>query len=273
MKLYQKIKSTPKRLYRYFERNNYKKGVYSNKLNILNTEETLELLENKKISFLRYGDGEIAIIQGNSIPFQEYNKELSVRLKELLNVDDNILKVGIPYYYMNPLTNLNPFVEKFADSLAIHRKFLINECGKENTYIDTAITQVYQTYGEYDFENYYNRMQSLLEGKNITIVCGEGVLDKLEYKAFDICKSVEFVYAPKVNAYSEYSVIYNKILKTDKNRLVCAVLGPTAKVLVYDLYKSGYQAWDIGHYFKDYDAYMRNQPRNSETISLFYKPD
>ncbi len=268
-----KLMKLPKRVYRHFERKNYEKGGYSNKLNILNTEETLRLLENEKLSFLRYGDGEISIINGNSIPFQEYNEELSKRLKQLLNVKESGLKAGIPYYYINPLNNLNPFVSAFASSLASQRKFLCRECKKDITYIDTAITQVYQTYSDYDFENYYRRMQSLLKDRDITIVCGEGVLDRLEYKSFGECKSVEFVYAPSMNAFSKYNEILESTLKTDKNRLVCIVLGPAAKVLVYDLYKKGYQAWDMGHYFKDYDAYMKKRPRTEAEIAGFYKPD
>ena len=139
--------------------------------------------------------------------------------------------------------------------------------------MDTALTQVYQTYQKYDFENYYQRMQKLLEDKDVTIVCGEGVLDRLEYQALDVCRSVEYIQAPSMNAYSQYDTILQQVLATDKTRLVCVVLGPTAKVLVYDLVKAGYQAWDMGHYFKDYDAYRRKKPRTAEEIAKFYQPD
>lgn len=58
-----KLTRFPKRVYRHFERRSYEKGRYAGKLRILNTDETLALMENEKISFLRYGDGEIAIMQ------------------------------------------------------------------------------------------------------------------------------------------------------------------------------------------------------------------
>ena len=140
-------------------------------------------------------------------------------------------------------------------------------------YVDTCITQVYQTYEKYDFKKYYGRMQKLLEGRYVTIVCGEGVFDRLEYKAYDVCKSVEFVTAPSMNAYADYDRLLHNVLKTGKERLVCIVLGPTAKILACDLHKRGYQAWDMGHYFKDYDAYMRKKPRTAAEITQFYKPD
>lgn len=269
----EKLIKFPKRVYRHFESKIYLEGRYSNKIDILTTQQTLELLEKEKFSFLRFGDGEIAIIKGKPIPFQEYNPDLAQRLSELLKVKDDKLKIGIPYYYMTPVENLNDFTKGFARALPSQRSFLMKNCRKDMTYIDTCITQIYQTYETYDFENYYTKMQQLLSDKDITVVCGEGVLERLEYSALDVCKSVEYIYAPSMNAYSEYDEILKQILRTDKNRLVCIVLGPTAKVLVYDLYKEGYQAWDMGHYFKDYDAYRKKKPRTAEEISKFYQPD
>lgn len=269
----EKLIKFPKRVYRHFESKIYLEGRYSNKIDILTTQQTLELLEKEKFSFLRFGDGEIAIIKGKPIPFQEYNPDLAQRLSELLKVKDDKLKIGIPYYYMTPVENLNDFTKGFARALPSQRSFLIKNCRKDMTYVDTCITQIYQTYETYDFENYYTKMQQLLSDKDVTVVCGEGVLERLEYNALDVCKSVEYIYAPSMNAYSEYDEILKQILRTDKNRLICVVLGPTAKVLVYDLHKEGYQAWDMGHYFKDYDAYCKKKPRTAEEISKFYQPD
>ena len=263
----------PKRLYRHFESKKYLTGGYEQKLSILNTDETLSLLEKEQFSFLRYGDGEIAIMQGKSIPFQEYNVELAQKLREMLVTKGSGIKIGIPYYYIHPLNSLNDFTKKFARALPAQRRFLCKNCSKDITYIDTALTQVYQTYQEYDFDNYYKRMQNLLKDKDVTVVCGEGVLDRLEHKALGVCRSVDYIYAPSMNAYTEYQTVLEKVMATDKKRLVCVVLGPTAKVLVYDLAKAGYQAWDMGHYFKDYDAYLKKSPRTGEEIAKFYQPD
>lgn len=268
-----KLTKFPKRVYRHFERKKYEKGTYADCLNILNTDETLSLLEKEKISFLRYGDGEIAIMRGESIPFQEYDVRLAKRLKKILKADIEGLRIGIPYYYTHPVGSLNDFTAKFAKSLAMQRKFLLRNCRKDTIYIDTCITQVYQTYEKYDFKNYYERMQKLLSDRDITLVSGEGVLERLEYKAFEVCKSVESIIAPSTNAYTEYDKLLKTLLKTDKNRLICIVLGPTAKALVYALHKRGFQAWDMGHYFKDYDAYRKKKPRTDAEITQFYKPD
>lgn len=271
--LQNKVMAFPKRVVRFCEKRKYLNGGYKDKLHILDTEETLKALEEKPFSFLRFGDGEIAIINGQGIPFQEANESLGRRLQELLVTQENSLKVGIPYYYMNPISNMNIFVQNFTYALGKQRKFLISHCNKENIYIDTCLTQVYQTYAEYDFERYYARMQKLLQGKDVTVICGEGVLDKLQYHALDVCNSVEYIYGPSMNAYAEYEGLLEQAKKIDKKRLVLVILGPTAKVLVYDLYKAGYTAWDIGHYLKDYDAYKKQRPRTEAEIAQFYKPD
>lgn len=271
--LQNKILSFLKRVLRFCEKRKYLNGGYENKLHILNTQEALEALEKEQFSFLRFGDGELAIINGQGIPFQEKDNSLAKRLYELLSVQEKGLRIGIPYYYMNPISNLNTFVQNFAYSLGKQRRFLIANSSKDNTYIDTCLTQVYQTYAEYDFENYYERMQKLLQGKDVTVICGEGVLDKLQFRALDVCNSVEYLYGPSMNAYSEYDKLLEQAKKIDKDRLVLAILGPTAKVLVYDLHKAGYTAWDIGHYLKDYDAYKKQRPRTEAEITQFYKPD
>ena len=272
-KILRKAIAFPKRVYRKLEKTAYLKGKYSNQIKILNTEETLRALEEKQFSFVRNGDGEMALMNGQGIPFQEYDVNLGRRLRELLATQEDDLMIGIPYYYMNPVKNLTEFVQNFAYNMRQQRKFLSKNCNKNMTYIDTTLTQVYQTYEEYDFKDYYERMQNLLTCKDVTVICGEGILDKLQYNALEVCSSVEFIYGPSMNAYSQYDKLLEQALRIDKNRLVLAILGPTAKVLVYDLYKQGYTAWDIGHYLKDYDAYMKKRPRTAAEITQFYKPD
>lgn len=268
-----KLTRLPIRVDRHLERLRYEKGAYADKLSILTTGETMRLLEKEKVSFLRYGDGEIAIMMGNSIPFQEFNPKLARRLRKILRTETEGLKIGIPYYYTHPIKNLNPFVASFARSLTTQRRFLCRNCDRDIVYIDTCITQAYQTYEKYNFQQYYKHMQNLLKGQEITLICGEGVLDKLEYKAYSVCASVDFIMAPSINAFDKYDMILRRALRKDKKKLVCIVLGPTAKVLVWDLHKRGYQAWDMGHYFKDYDAYMKKKPQTEAEIVQFYKPD
>ena len=83
----------------------------------------------------------------------------------------------------------------------------------------------------------------------------------------------EYLTGPKKDAFDVYTSLLDRILKTEKERLICVILGPCSKVLVRDLTKAGYMAWDIGHLAKDYDAYCGRHGRTRDDIAGFYAPD
>ena len=273
MEIISKIKNIPKRVYRKYESEKYKKGRYSKLLKIMDARQTLKYLNNNCVSFCRFGDGEIAIMNGESIAFQQFHPELANKLRKILCTNEEKLLIGINYFYLNPVDNVNRFTLNFLYAMGNQRKFLIKNCNSQMTYMDAAITQMYQNYEEYDFEYYFQQFQKLFEKKDITVVCGQGVLDNIQYNALYVCNSVEYIYAPNKDAFSQYDEILGRILQSDRKRIICIILGPTAKVLVYDLFKNGRTAWDIGHYLKDYDAYMRKVPKTDDMIEKFFKPD
>jgi glycosyltransferase family protein len=272
-KLILKVRNLPKRTYRSFESIQYRNYKYVSCLKIMTDKESVDYLAENVVSFCRFGDGEIALMKGESIAFQKYDPLLAQRLKEILKADKKGLVIGINYFYLNPVNGVNQYTQNFLDTLVMQRKFLIKNCNKDTTYIDAAITQVYQNYETLDFEHHFEKMQQMFRNKDITVICGATVMDNIKYNALDVCNSVEYIYGPSKDAFNEYSKIYEMAIKVDNNRIICVILGPTAKVLVYDLHCSGRIAWDIGHYIKDYDAYMKKQPRNAESIERFFKPD
>ena len=69
----------------------------------------------------------------------------------------------------------------------------------------------------------------------------------------------------------EYDKLLNSAKKIDKNNLVIVILGPTAKVLAYDLHLLGYRVLDLGHIAKDYDLVMQNMQRTEKSIVNFFQ--
>lgn len=270
---WKKIKNIPKRIEREIEASKYRRGVYASQLQILNVEESLKYIEGHEISFYRYGDGEIAIMMGEGIPFQNANPQLAKRLTELLTVHEEGIKAAIPYCYFNYERSLVDAVEGFAYAMKAQRRFLLEHCSKGMVYLDTSISQIYQTYEAYDFRQYFERVKNLFHNRKVTLICGQGIFKNIQYSLLEQCKSVTCLEAPSRNAFSEYHNILEKALDTPRDSLVCIVLGPTAKPLAYDLHKRGYQAWDIGHFIKDYDAYCKKASRDGESIAEFYKPE
>ena len=77
-----------------------------------------------------------------------------------------------------------------------------------------------------------------------------------------------------MDAFSEYKNLLEKCSEIPKSDLVIIILGPTAKILAYDLALKGYQALDLGHVAKAYDWYMKNKlPQNMQQEAEFFQPD
>ena len=130
--------------------------LMENKLSIADMEHTIHTLEQENVSFVRIGKGEIALMQGKTIAAQQYHEELAKRLKHILRLRESGLCVGIPYYYIHPQKNLNPYIEIHSLSIADQRRFLFQHCPKDINYLDSCFTQAYHIYQDYDFEGYYS---------------------------------------------------------------------------------------------------------------------
>lgn len=245
-------------------------------LKILNSDAALRALEQAPKSFIRYGDGEIQLIKGNDIAFQNAEAELSRRLAELLATERDDIYVGLNYaYFQSP----NEFAETNKKFYRVHatafRRFFVDNCSKKTTYLDAACFGAYYRFDDsFDYEAHYSRIKNLFKGKKVAIVSGEGVFEKLEHNVFELAEAQMIVHAPRMNAFSKYNEILEKIeAEVPKDYLICLILGPTATVLPADLTDMGYMAWDIGHIAKDYNAYMSKTEKTAKNIQEFWAPD
>lgn len=241
---------------------------------ILSPEQSLKLLLDKPKSFARFGDGEIALIKGESISFQEYDPALADAMQEILVSDCIDLYVGINYSYFHTSRHMNAFNRKFYMlNLKPTREFLLKNCNLDRTYIAAGFNQMYMCSDETDLDQYYADIKRLFIGRNLVIFAGEGIFDKLQHDVFELAASKEYVWGPSRNAFSQIDSLYQKAKGYGKDRTLCFILGPASKVLVYRLAQEGYTAWDIGHMAKDYDFFCRKQEKTNEQIISFYSPD
>lgn len=244
------------------------------KLNILDTDETLDLIEKSNKSFVRTGDGEIKAMMCEDHAFQKYEKEVADRLINLLEQPrDNIL-VGINRNYFISLKQVedNWYYRRNAYEF---RNFYQKYCNVNNLYIDACCTgDRYKFNDAMTIKKIYERWRSLFKGRNLAIVCGEGVLDSLEYDVFELANSKEYIYGPKTNAWDKHDEIINKITdNVSKDRILVFILGQAGKAMIPELTDMGYICWDVGHLAKYYNAYMTNMEWNKENTSKFYAPE
>lgn len=242
---------------------------------VLGPEATVRRLSEQPKSFCRFGDGEFRLMLGDSIGFQKYEPELALALWEIFCMADDNMYIGVPYQQFEAPSLFNDWIRTFYfTSGAWIRKFLYQYLsGDRELYIDTGFNQVYQTYQNMNFFAYYEHIKELFRNKKIMVIAGEGILAGLDVDIFEYAVSTEYLYSYKADAFDEYDKILKEALNIDKNRLICVILGPCSKLIVRDLTKAGYMAWDIGHLVKDYDAYKKRKGRSKEDIACFYAPD
>ncbi len=220
---------------------------------------TISLLRDTKTSIARFGDGELDQILGQGETFQYPSPELAYRLREVLSSPHKNIIIGIPteLWFMEGLTEKE---KKWWSNCRVKFKPLLKEVlNKDQVYGPTNISHYSMHYtDEKTFDDYFSKVRSIWENKDIHLIHGEGIFDDFKFDIFDNVRTISYQKAPARNAFKEYKKILNAALKVDKNKLIIIILGPTATVLAYDLTLHGYQALDIGHVAKAYDWHKKN---------------
>lgn len=243
---------------------------------VLNKPDSLSLLMDKPKSLARFGDGEIAIMQGKDIAFQKYDAVLAEKMLKVLQTKRDDLYVGISDYFHTISPNAQPLSRMFHRlTVPDLRRFMLKNANPEIQYLHASCFTGYfdakddQVYGEFAAKK-----KQLFAGKNIVLVASKSVLSKLEYDVFELAASKMFIEAPSLNAFQEYSSILSAITSSvSKDKLICLILGPTATAMAFDLTDAGYMAWDVGHIAKDYDVYMKRTEKSFENHANFWNPD
>ena len=213
--------------------------------------------------FIRFGDGEYGLIKGRSIQFQRKNKELSKKLRAALdNVENLNIDIGIdvpnylhsgkamsefklpwPYFYTKTVT------ERYKD--------------RKQNFLYTGFTMPYLHFCLRNEEqggvinNYLEQFRRLFAGRDVALFIGEGICQKVAFFPFEFAKSFETIICPSENAFEKFGEICDQARKYSKDTILCFVIGPTSKVVAYQLMSEGYLCVDLGHFIKDYDMYRK----------------
>lgn len=228
-------------------------------VDVMDMQETLAYIEDKRISVARFGDGEVDLMTGHSIPYQDYDKELAERLKKIITMPDNEkLLVCLPdvferreRYTAECNSFWNSHLERYQD---FYKEVLSGEKHYGSTFLSRPyMDQKNKAVSGIHFQN----LKDFFAGKDILIVEGVYSRSGVGNDLFQEAKSIKRIICPSRNAYGKYGMILDAIRRNGKNKLVLLMLGPTAKVLACDLALEGYWAVDIGHIDSEYEWYKR----------------
>lgn len=225
---------------------------------ILDGKAAVERIVRERCSLVRFGDGEFGIISGkNHRCYQDYNEVLAERLKQVLQSNDEKIIIAIAKNY----GDLDIYIEETADGIRNYmtqeiRKLHNSLLEKDKTYYDAYLFKSYFPYR--DKENTKKRVdmiKRIWDDRDVVIIEGDKTRTAYGNDLMDNVKSLHRILCPTQHAFGHYDAILEAAKQVGKESLILVVLGPTAKPLVYDLAKKGYQAIDLGQIDMDYEWY------------------
>ena len=238
-------------------------------ISVLSIDQSLDYLLEKGASVVRFGDGEMDLIAGSGIVYQEYDPELSARLREIMSMEsDERLMVCLSDVF----TGLERYSIDAQNFWKVHLYYHLSdyqEICRAPWYGSTFISRPY-----IDLEDktpsagYFAKLKQLWQDKDLLIVEGLTSRSGVGNDLFDGARSIKRIICPSRNAYSKLEAIKQAVREQADNRLILTMLGPTAKVLVYDLVQEGYRALDIGHIDSEYEWFQMGA---SHKIKLSHK--
>lgn len=227
-----------------------------NELNIkvLGILDTLNYILAHNSSVARFGDGEMDIITGHSIPYQDYDENLANELKEIISSESNESLVICLSDVFEGLDRYNQSAVDFWKQHLNNNYIYYKSLCKAPWYGSTFISRPYMDLVDKSLSNmYFKNIKNLWDKRDILIVEGVNSRSGVGNDLFDNANSVERIICPSKNAYSKIDEIELLIEKHAENKLVLLILGPTAKVLAKRLSIKKIQAIDMGHIDSEYE--------------------
>lgn len=196
-------------------------------------------------SFIRFGDGEVHILNGGKIHYQTYDKRLSDIFKESIQTYTNNSPyiIGLPYFIN--MTNAE-----------------LRKIGQLRTWMPfkamyTILFPKMEVYADAHFFYYDKFFEKYIEeymfDKCIIVVTKETTIASLKSNRKIPFTIDSHIIAPEFNSFAKYDYLLHEVKETVKNNsnankkaVVLVAVGPASKALVYELSKEGIQAIDIG---------------------------
>ena len=223
--------------------------------------ETAQFLKLTNQSLIRYGDGEFSLIQGRSLKFQNADSALSASLLSLLSGSYSDIMIALPDIFRG-IPSYNPYATDWWRRHDKYRRLCLRYVHPETQYLNAMIsspaTHIHPSQRK-QLINIFDCLRDIWRGKTVVILRGNNT-QVYQYDVYDTAQSQTILYAPRYQAWSEFSRLRHELLMQDSSALYILAAGPVSKPLVYELVQAGRRALDLGHLAKDYDAY-RNSSR------------
>lgn len=225
---------------------------------VASLEDSVNYIIQTHCSVSRLGDGEIKLVAGKKLGFQDENSILQEKMIEVLSkpIENHI--VCLPDIF-NDLTIYDSDSQKhWKKHLAFYRRYWYRYINKQATFYNAFISRCYMMYQNPSMSSrMFELLKQIWQDRDVIIIEGEQSRLGVNNDLFNNTKSIKRILAPNRNAFNYYQLILDKVTQYDKQEyLILLALGPTATVMAYDLTKLGYQAIDIGHVDIEYEWFL-----------------
>ena len=225
-------------------------------------EETIRKICDEGASLARFGDGEFATMRCEErYGFQRIDESLSNRLKEVIRSDKDGLLIGIADNF-GCLDKYNQFAKDGIRRYMTEeiRDFLDDYLDENRLYADAYMTRFYAMYEDNNGAgpiSRLNQLKKMWNKRNVIMVEGAQTRLGVGNDLFDNATSIRRILVPVHNAFDRYEEIITACKKeANDGDLIIVAMGPSAAVLVNDLFEDGIQALDVGHVDIEYE-YLR----------------
>ena len=228
--------------------------VLPRQIKVKSVDETLDFMLQNPCSVIRFGDGEFILIKGNWIVYQDYDPKLVAELENILRMESNENRlICLPPMF----DSLSPYIDSMQSYWRIHlnnHSLYYEQVCTASEYGNTFLSRPYIDWQDKtQSARWFEKLKQLWQDKDLLIVEGVTSRSGVGNDLFDNVHSIKRIICPARDAYSYIEQIQQAIIQHAENRLILLMLGPTAKVLAYNLSELGYRAIDIGHIDSEYE--------------------
>lgn len=208
--------------------------------NQLSFEETVAVLSKEKLSFARFGDGELKLMLRPTykLAFQKNSQALRDALTsviELAGQTPNNLLVGFPQLY-HDLHWSGVWVDIADETLELFKN--IKRVG--NAHVTRPI--FFEDLGQSGVDLW----REVWAGRKVRVITGKGSRFELTPDLFNNVETSAFTYSTATNGFEDLDRIHQALANTSDDIYVIA-LGPAGTVLAAQLAAAGKWAIDLGH--------------------------
>lgn len=217
-------------------------------IKILNSEETVAYAAEKRISLIRFGDGEFNILNGKDVHYQVFDQCLQAEMKQIVQSYD----ADSPYLLCMP----HRYFSK--NNLVLNKRVLVS-CWSTPKRMFKTMCNPNAIYGDAfvfakNNRGFYGRIW-----KDYTSIVMLHHDKKYFAQAYDDSyQKGYFIQVPVRDSYSRIDALEQDILQVfqanglaKNSTAVLMSAGPAAKVLAYRLSQRGYIVIDCGHLWDD----------------------